>query len=165
MPESQDQRQNRQLQELLNELRLALPGTQVLFAFLLTLGFTQRFTELGDLDRTVYFGSLSCAAISITLFIAPSAHHRMRFQRHARGEIIRAANKYLLAGLVFLALAMSGVLFLVADLLFRTWIAALVGAGLGLGMLLFWFVVPRIYEARNPGPPAALTDVDIPPAE
>jgi hypothetical protein len=163
MPESPEQRQNRQLQELLNELRLALPGTQVLFAFLLTLGFTQRFSELGDLDRTVYFGSLTSAAISIGFFIAPSAHHRMRFQRHARAEVIRAANRYLLIGLVFLALAMSGVMFLVADLLFRTWVAGLVAGGIGAAMLLFWFVAPHLYETRRPVVPPP-TDVDIPPA-
>ncbi len=137
------QRLNRELLELMNELRIALPGVTVLFAFLLTLPFTSRFPSLTGLERTVYYLTFLSTAISAVLLMAPSAHHRMRFRRYDKDRLLLMANRLALAGITMLALAIGGAVFLVTDILFGIPIAAAVaGAGLfGVGFL--WFLLPN----------------------
>src|SRR4051812_19684401 len=95
--ESHKQRLDRELIELLNGLRIALPGVQVLFAFLLTVPFSQRFERLTSFDRGVYFVSLLSAAVSSAMFIAPSAYHRLRFRRGDKERLIQTANHQAIA--------------------------------------------------------------------
>jgi hypothetical protein len=116
--ESPEERLNRELIELLNELRVALPGVQVLFAFLLTVPFTQRFAHVTTFQRDLYFGTLLASALATALLIAPSAIHRLEFRQHDKGQIVEISNRLTIVGLGFLALAMTGVVVLITDVLF-----------------------------------------------
>jgi hypothetical protein len=117
--ETEEQRLNRQLNQLLNELRVAMPGVQVLFAFLLAVPFQQRFAEVTDFQRTVYFVTLLTSAAASALFIAPTAYHRLMFRERDKPMLVRISSKLALAGLAFLAVAMNGAVLLVTDVLFE----------------------------------------------
>ncbi len=122
----------RELSELLDELRVILPGVQVLFAFLLTVPFTQRFTDVTTpLLRNVYFATLLCSALSTIMLIAPSAQHRVLSRHHSRDRRLRTGTALLVAGSVFLALAITGVLFLVTHVLFGLTAASAAASGAG----------------------------------
>jgi predicted neutral ceramidase superfamily lipid hydrolase len=140
--EDQAERVNRELIELLTELRVALPGVQVLFAFLLTVPFANGWTRTTDLQRDLYFVTLLLTALSTILLIAPSAYHRIRFRSHQKNQLIVYANRFMLAGLVFLALAMSVAITLVSDVLFRSAWAGVVGGVAALVFGLVWFALP-----------------------
>src|SRR3954465_13148579 len=101
--EDRKERVSRELIELLNELRVALPGVQILFAFLLTVPFAQGFTRVTDFQRALYFATLLPTAASTICLISPSATHRLRFHQRERAYIVESANRLLIAGLVFLA--------------------------------------------------------------
>ena len=104
--------------ELLNELRVALPGVQILFAFLLTVPFAQGFQRTTTFQRDLFYGTLLATALSTACLIAPTATHRLRFHQCDRAYIIETANRLLIAGLVFLALAILGAVLLITDFLF-----------------------------------------------
>ena len=108
----------RQLIELLNELRVALPGVQVLFAFLLTVPFNQRFDRATETQERLYLLALVASAASTLFLVAPTAYHRLRFHRGVRPAIIRVTNRCLLAGLAMLGVAIAAVLALVVDFVF-----------------------------------------------
>jgi hypothetical protein len=144
--ESEGERINRELIELLNELRVALPGAQVLLAFLLTVPFMQRFDQLDAADRRIYMLAVIAAALGSMLLIAPSAHHRMRFRRRAKWDIIRAANLCAIAGMGLLALAVGAGVYLVADVVYGSpFSAAIAGVLLAVAVVL-WFVVPLLFR-------------------
>ena len=124
--ESKDERLDRELIEFLNELRVALPGVQVLFAFLLGVPFTQRFGEVSDLQRDVYFLTFLCTAVATALLIAPSAHHRLEWRQGDKEHLLVVSNRLAIAGTAILALAISGTVFVVTDLLFNEASAAFV---------------------------------------
>jgi predicted neutral ceramidase superfamily lipid hydrolase len=146
--ESEHARLNRELIELLNELRVALPGVQVLFAFLLAVPFQQRFGRTTAFQRDVYFATLCLAFVATALLIAPSALHRLNFRMHDKSRIVFASNRLLIAGLGVLGLALIGVLLLIADVLFGG-VAGAVAAGLGaLVLLVLWLALPL--GAREP---------------
>lgn len=117
--EDEQERLNRQLGELLNEVRVAMPGVQVLFAFLLAVPFQQGFDTITASQRFLYFATLLAAAAATAFFIAPTAYHRINFQQHEKQRIIHLGNRELLLGLVALALAMNGAVALVTDLIFK----------------------------------------------
>jgi hypothetical protein len=137
-----EQRESRRLIELLNELRVALTGVQIMFAFLLTVPFTQRFSQVTDFQRYVYFVTLLCAAAATALLISPSAHHRMLFRRHEKHRLILLGNTLTLIGLGFLALAMTGVILLITDVLFKTATVVVVTACVAATFLTLWYLVP-----------------------
>jgi hypothetical protein len=140
--EDPSERINRELIELLNELRVALPGVQVLFGFLLVVPFNQRWNDVTDLQRDIYFVTLLLTAASTAFLIAPSATHRLRFRAHDKARLIEISNRYAIIGLALLCLALTGAVLLVADVLFGTGEAALVAA---LTFAVFgglWFVIP-----------------------
>ncbi len=116
--EDHSERVNRELIELLNELRVALPGVQVLFAFLLTVPFSQRFAQTSDFQRGLFFAILLMTAISAALLIAPSAYHRLHFRQQNKEDLLITSNKFTIAGLGFLGAAMTGALILITDLLY-----------------------------------------------
>jgi Family of unknown function (DUF6328) len=125
------ERLNRQLLELLNELRVALPGVQVLFAFLLAVPFQQRFAQATTFERDVYLLTLLASAFATACLIAPTGYHRILFQRGDRPRIIEHGTRMLLIGLVALAAAMTGAVYLITDFLFASGTAiavAVVGA-------------------------------------
>ena len=152
--ESKEERLDRNLLELLNELRVALPGVQVLFAFLLTVPFTQRFATLNAAQEKVYYGTLVCTALASAFLIAPSAHHRIVFRQQDKEYIVLLANKLMIVGLGLLALAMSGVVLLITDVLFGT-TATIVATGITVGTFaILWYAVPlwrrmRVRRARS----------------
>jgi Family of unknown function (DUF6328) len=118
--EEEQERLNRQMNELLTELRVAMPGVQILFAFLLAVPFQQRFQQATDFQRDVYFVTLLSAATATALFIAPSAYHRLAFQLGDKPRIIRLGTRQFICGLVALAVAMNGAVLLVTDFIFQT---------------------------------------------
>jgi hypothetical protein len=118
--ESEGERLDRNLAELLQELRVALPGVQVLFAFLLAVPFQNGFKEITAFQEKVYFLTLLCTAISAALLISPTAYHRMTFRRQQKKHLIFVANRLAIAGMGFLALAMTGAIMLITDVLFGT---------------------------------------------
>jgi hypothetical protein len=128
---------DRELIELLNELRVALPGVQVLFAFLLVLPFQRRFETLGDGDRAVYFGAFLLTALASALLIAPSAYHRLRWRAGDKEHMLRTSNRLAIAGSVFLAGAIACTVYLITDVLYGT--TAAVGAAIVAGAVYAWF--------------------------
>jgi len=145
MAETKAERVNRELIELLNELRVALPGVQVLFGFLLIVPFSNGWKDITGTERNVYFAAVLLAALSIALLIAPSAHHRMRFRDQVKEHILKWATRFAIAGLASLALSTAATLYLITDVLYDSDIAALVAAVFGAGVVAFWFVVPLAY--------------------
>lgn len=140
--ESDLQRLDRNFSELLQELRVAQTGVQILFAFLLTLAFTQRFGEVTGFQRGLYYATLLAAAAATSLLIAPVALHRVLFRRHQKRRVVTTANRLALGGLVALWLALVGVLWFITDVLYGhgAGAAAAVVSGLWFGML--WFALP-----------------------
>ena len=153
--ENEKERLNRKLIELLNELRIVIPGVQVLFAFLLILPFNTGFVDADDLGRAVYAGSLGCAAVASALLIGPAAYHRYRFRRleeetvSDKKEMIITQDHLAAGGILFLALAMAGSVFMVFDLLFGTGTAAIVAGSLVLTYAWFWYALPVSRRLRN----------------
>jgi hypothetical protein len=147
----EQERTERQLAELLQELRVALPGVQILFAFLLTVPFAQRFDEVTDFQKDLFFATLMCTALSTACLIAPTATHRLRFHRHDRKYVIEVAHRLTIAGLVFLALAIVCAMGLITDFLFdgtARWIwPALVAAVIA----VLWFARPLL-RSDSSGP-------------
>ncbi len=140
--ESHHERVNRELIELLNELRVVLPGVQVLFAFLLSLPFLTRFDQLTRNDRNVYFLSFLCAAAATALLMAPSSYHRLRFRQHDKERMLFTSNRLVIAGTVFLAISVVGVIFVVTDALYHSPLAAVVTAIMAGWFLWFWYGLP-----------------------
>jgi hypothetical protein len=143
--EDEKERLNRKLIELLNELRVALPGVQVLFAFLLILPFTEGFARVTTLQRYVFAATFVSTAITATLFIAPAAFHRLRYRQletellDEKRETLVTQHRLLIAGLLALAVSMSGVTLLIFDVLFGTPQAILLSVALMGTFLWFWY--------------------------
>ena len=116
--EDRKARLEREHNELLQELRSLIPGAQVLLGFLLAISFTNQFGDLSDGERYVYYGTLVCTAVALVLFMAPAAHHRLRFREGDKDYMLRKANREAIAGTVASSLALTGVLYLVTDLVF-----------------------------------------------
>jgi hypothetical protein len=159
--ETDDQRLDRNLGELLQELRVALPGVQVLFGFLLAVPFQRNFKEISPFQEKAYFGTLLCAAASAALLIAPTAYHRLTFHLQQKQELVFLANRLAIAGLGFLALAMTGALMLITDILFGGIATVVVTAGAAAMFIGLWYVLPvrrrvslgmRPFEQPDPGP-------------
>jgi Family of unknown function (DUF6328) len=146
--ETEEERLDRNLTELLNELRVALPGVQVLFAFLLGVPFTQRFTTLAQYQEDVYYATLICAAAATACLIAPSAHHRIEFRLRDKRHIVFLANRFAIVGLAFLALAMTGIVLLITDVLFGGLATALATAATALVFAVLWYVMPFLRRLK-----------------
>lgn len=145
----EERKRDRQMIELLNELRVALPGVQILFAFLLTVPFSMRFDDLTLFQRDVYYATLIATALSAACLIAPSAAHRLRFHQGERAWIVESANELMIAGLVFLAIALGGSVLLITDLMFdgaRVWIYP---GAVAVCIVGLWFVRPLLRHLRG----------------
>ena len=146
--ETEEERLDRNLGELLQELRVALPGVQVLFAFLLAVPFQQRFSEVSPFEEKVYFATLLLTALSAALLIAPSAYHRITFRYQQKRHLVQVANRCAIAGLAVLALAMTCAITLITDVLFGG-AATIVTAALALTMfVLLWGLLPLTRRLR-----------------
>jgi len=150
--EEPGQRADRELIELLNELRVALPGVQVLFAFLLGIPFTQRFAQLDASDRRVFFGAVLATAAATICLMAPSAHHRLRFRSGVKEQLLNVANVLAIIGFVLLAVAITAVTYVITDEMYPGTLPAVVAAVLAAGFGLVWFVLPWFFR-RKPTPP------------
>jgi ABC-type uncharacterized transport system YnjBCD permease subunit len=137
--EEEQERLNRQMMELLNELRVAMPGVQILFGFLLTVPFQQRFRQVTEFQETVYFVTLVAAAIAAAFLIAPSAYHRVMFEQHDKPNIIHIGTGQMLIGLGALAVAMNGAVMLVTDVLFDAGTVTVTVVLLATLYLSLWF--------------------------
>ena len=140
--ETEKQRLDRNLEQLLGELRVALPGVQVLFAFLLVVPFNQRFADITSFQRTVYFVTLLCATAACACLIAPTAHHRIEFREQDKERIVMGGNRLAIAGLVLLATAMTGAITLVTDFLYSSTTTTITAVLVALLFALLWYVVP-----------------------
>ena len=140
----ENERLDRELMELVNELRVALTGVQILFAFLLTVPFTQRFAKVTEFQRHLFFVTLLAAALAVVLLIAPTARHRLLFRQHDKERIVSSSNRFAIAGLAALAAAMTGAVMLITDLLFKETMVSWVTAVLAALFLVMWFLMPAL---------------------
>lgn len=148
-PRNEEERRDRQMLELLNELRVALPGVQILFAFLLAVPFTTGWDNVTNFQRDVFFATLMATAVATACLIAPSAAHRIRFQKGDRKWLVERANRLFLAGLAALFAAIVGVVLLITDVVYDgavVWVATGVITAL---IALLWFVRPLARHAEQ----------------
>lgn len=147
--ETEEQRLDRNYVELLQELRVAQTGTQILFAFLLTMAFTPRFLDITQFQRVLYVITLVTAALATVLIIGPVSFHRIVFRRRQKRALVEVANRLAIGGLVLLAVAMTCSVLLVLDVVvggaLAQWLTALVGAW----FLIFWYVVPFVHRRKG----------------
>jgi Family of unknown function (DUF6328) len=140
--ETPDERLNRNLDQLLQELRVALPGVQVLFAFLLVVPFNARFDEVTSSERLLYVAALLTAAAASAFLIAPSVHHRLLFHQHRKGQVVRLANHLAVAGMACLVAAFTAAIGLVVSFTFSTPIATVIAACTVAVFATVWFALP-----------------------
>jgi hypothetical protein len=142
--ETPKQRRDRELLELLNELRLATPGVQLVFGFLLIVPFNQRFAEATDFQRGLYVLSLVLTAVATILLIGASVQHRLLFRRHFEKRMLPIANRISLIGLTCLGLGMISALVLVTHFVFGPLVATVIGSLVGLLMVSVWYALPLV---------------------
>ena len=147
--ETHEERVNRELIELLNELRVALPGVQVLFAFLLAVPFSQRFDETTELQRDTFMVALLSTLAGSVFLIAPSAYHRLRFRDRDKEALLQISNLFAIVGMFFLALAMTAVVFLVTDLMFKGLATSVITALTAALFATVWFVLPLVRKSQD----------------
>jgi hypothetical protein len=154
--EDPEERVARELDELLQQLRIALPGVQVLFAFLLTVPFTQRFHLVQDTERTAFTTAFLATAAASALLLAPVAYARIQFRQFDKERLVRWGTIAAIAGLALLAVALSASTYVVIQVLWSTTVAGLVAAGVTMLLVVTWFVVPLVARSRRPPttPPA-----------
>ena len=149
--ETPDEKYDRNMNELLQELRVALPGVQVLFAFLLTVPFAQGFQRVNEFQTHVYFVTLLCSAVASAFFIAPTAYHRLNFRQRDKRHIVEVASRFTVMGLIALALAMVGAVVLVTDVIFKSETVWIAGVAVGVLFLVLWFAMPLLRRMTNHG--------------
>jgi hypothetical protein len=146
--ETEKERLDRNLMELLGELRVALPGVQVLFAFLLAVPFAQGFARVTAFQRDVYFFTLCCALAGTVCLIAPTPFHRLTFRLHQKPALVSIANRLTIAGLALVALAMTGVILLISDVLFGTATAVVATVLAAALFIALWGALPLYHRRR-----------------
>jgi hypothetical protein len=142
--ETEKERIDRNVIELLNELRVALPGVQVLFAFLLVLPFNQGFTSVTQFQKVVYLVTLMATALSAILLIAPSMHHRLQFREGNKAQILRDSNRLTVIGMSILAVAMTGAVMLCTDYVFSSETMAWAVGIVVVAFLVVWDALPLL---------------------
>jgi Family of unknown function (DUF6328) len=146
--ETAAERLDRNLEELLQGLRVAITGVQVLFAFLLVLPFQSGFPDVTPFQEKIYFATLLCTAMASILLIAPSARHRIRFRHADKAYVVFSANRLAIGGLAFLGLGMLGAVLLVSDYLFGVTTTIVATAVVGVALAWLWFGSP-LTRGRN----------------
>ena len=147
--ETVSERLDREVDELMQELRAVIPGAQVLFGLLLTVAFTDRFKELGDTERYVFFATFVSALLALVLLLGPASFHRVRFRRGDKERLLRVGNREMISALVFVALSIGGVAYLVTSIVITTSVAALTSGLLMTAAGLVWWVVPLTGRGRG----------------
>ncbi len=146
--ETQDERDDRNLIELLQELRVAGLGVQVLFGFLLSLPFTNGFPRLTHAQRGLYIADLLLAALATVLLLGPVAYHRLVFRQHLKKPLVSAANRMAIAGLAAVALAVSIAVIVLTSFVEGNTSAIIVGVFIGSLFAVLWFVLPLLRRQR-----------------
>jgi uncharacterized protein DUF6328 len=147
--ESPKERVDRELIELLNGLRVILPGVQVLLAFLLTVPFSQGFEKATSTDEIVYFATVLLTVAATGALTMPAAYHRIRFRQGDKEQMLQISNVFAIAGLVLLTFAMASVVFLITNVLYGIE-AAVPVALVALALLGFsWFAVPLFKKVEG----------------
>ncbi len=141
-PEDEPQRLARNINDLLQELRVALAGVQILFGFLLSIVFTDTYRRASDVQHGAHLVAVAFALIAMALMTAPAAWHRLLFRQRQRPEILRVSNRFAIAGLASLAMAMSATIFLLADVVLGGRPAILACALTFAGFGVLWFILP-----------------------
>src|SRR5581483_9032445 len=149
--ESEEERQDRNLIELLQELRVAALGIQVLFGFLLSLPFTVRFVRLATWQRHLYVASLLLSALATGLLVAPVAYHRIVFRQHKKARLLRMANVMALAGLAVVGLAISSAVLLVTGVVLAGVVVPVLTAAVAGMFAVLWFLVPYLSGRAEAG--------------
>ena len=149
--ESENERIDRNLQEMLGELRVALPGVQVLFAFLLVVPFNQRFAIVTTLQQTIYFATLLVTTASTICLIAPTVHHRIEFRQQDKENIVRTGNRIVIVGLGLLAVAMTGAVVFITDVLYKSGTVYAAGIGAAVAFAVIWYLIPLRRLAAGEG--------------
>ena len=147
--EDEQKRLDRELIELLNELRVALPGVQVLFAFMLVVPFNQGFSSLSSVERWIYYAAFITAALAAALLIAPSSYHRIRFRQGDKEKMVKLGNALLVWGLAAVAVSMTLSVGLISEFVFGTTMAFIGGIGVGAALAWFWFGLPLSRRAQD----------------
>jgi hypothetical protein len=161
--ETLDQLLDRNLAELLQELRVAITGVQILFAFLLGLAFTQRFAGLDRFGLAVYTVTLLTTALATIVLIAPVSFHRLVFRRRQKAALIAVADRLLMVGLAMLVLAISSAVLLILDVVLGRWQGVAGGLLIAVVGVLTWYALP--VWARHSGAgltPGRPEDADTP---
>lgn len=147
--ESKKQRVDRELNELLGELRIALPGVQMLFAFLLTVPFYARFEQLSSTLRTVFFVTFTFTTVAAVFLIAPSSNHRLSFRAQDKERLLFRANRFAIAGIAFLALSIGGATFLITSMVFGGAWGPVAASAVVLLIAVTWYVVPLMRKLAS----------------
>ena len=148
--ETEEERADRNLSDLLQELRVALPGVQVLFAFLLTVPFSQRFTQLSTFQEWLYFAVMITVALATVMLVAPTAGHRILFRRQQKEFIVTISNTLALVGLLLLAIGMTGAIALISNFIFGTATALVSSIVMAIAYAGFWYLGPLRRRAQLP---------------
>lgn len=152
------QRADRNMIEMLQELRVAQTGVQILFAFLLSLSFTERFGRVDEVQRWTYVVTLLLTALTTGFLVAPAAVHRVLFSRGVKADVVRIGQRLFVAGLVALAGTLVGAVLLVLDVAIGRDLAVPIAAAVGVVLVGLWFVLPLPVLRRaerdhgDPGP-------------
>ena len=147
--ESPKERHDRELIELLNELRVALPGVQVLFAFLLAVPFAQGWKEVTAFQRDVFFIAFLATTLSSALMIAPTSYHRLRWREEDKGRIVQISNRLTIAGLLALLVAIAAVVLLVTDYIFEKTTAVATTVAVVAIFVALWYGLPLYSRVRR----------------
>jgi hypothetical protein len=148
--ETPDEKLDRNTIELLNELRIAGSGIQILFAFLLVVPFNAGWSKTSSFERTVYFLTLVVVAIAGVLLLAPPIHHRLLFRHHEKRYLVTSGNRLAIAGMVFLGLGFTGILVLLSDYVVGGVAPIIAGVLTFVAVAGLWFVVPLVRRRREP---------------
>jgi O-antigen/teichoic acid export membrane protein len=153
--ETETERLDRNWSQLLQELRVAQTGVQVLTGFLLTLPFQQRFTQLDSTMRTVYLVTVACSIASTALLVAPVGLHRLLFRRHRMNNVVASAHRYAITGLLLLAIALAGVATVIFDAVAGPTAAWIAGGCTLVLLICVWFFLP-LWQRSNDDADAGL---------
>ena len=143
-----ESKQDRELIELLNELRVVLPGIQVMFAFLLVVPFSQGFPQVTEVQKAIYFVSFLFTATATAFLIAPTTYHRLRWRDRDKEHMLKLSNRFAIVGTVFLALAMTCVVYFITSFLYSGWAAWTTAWAAGMFILL-WYAIPLWRELKE----------------
>jgi small-conductance mechanosensitive channel len=157
--ETELERADRNLVELLQEVRVVQTGVQILFGFLLTIAFQPKFEKLSSFQKGVYLGTLVAAATTLIMLTAPSSWHRLLFRQGDKEHLVAIANRFTVIGLASMGLTMVGVVMLLSDIAFPTWLTVLVTATAVIACSVLWYVMP-LARRRSLGGSSSLSDTN-----